>query len=212
RIWYRTRPGIPMSFDPQLLLIQARAGDEAALGRLLESYSKYLTLLARVQIGRRLQGKLDPADVVQETFLSAHRQIEQFRGTSEGELAAWLRTILAGQIALMFRRYLGTKGRDVNLERELAVQIDQSSQALDGGLVASYSTPSQHASRREQAVLLADALAQLSEDYREVIILRHLEGLPFADVAKRMGRSEDSVQKLWVRSLASLRRSMEGVA
>jgi RNA polymerase sigma-70 factor, ECF subfamily len=79
-------------------------------------------------------------------------------------------------------------------------------------MVASYSTPSQHASRREQAVLLADALAQLSEDYREVIILRHLEGLPFADVARRMGRSEDSVQKLWVRSLASLRRSMEGVS
>src|SRR5260221_14072587 len=98
--------GIPMSFDPQLLLIQARGGDEAALGRLLESYSKYLTLLARVQIGRRLQGKLDPADVVQETFLSAHRQIDQFRGSSEGELAAWLRTILAGQISRMFRRYM----------------------------------------------------------------------------------------------------------
>jgi RNA polymerase sigma-70 factor (ECF subfamily) len=81
---------------------------------------------------------------------------------------------------------------------------------MDGGLVASYSTPSQHAARREQAVLLADALGKLPDDYREVIILRHLEGLPFAEVAGRMGRSEDSVQKLWVRALANLRRTLGG--
>jgi RNA polymerase sigma-70 factor (ECF subfamily) len=176
----------------------------------LESYSRYLTLLARVQIGRRLQGKVDAGDVVQEVFLEAHRQFQQFRGTSEGEFIAWLRRILAGQLALVLRKYLGTKGRDVRLERDLAVQLDQSSQVLDGGLVASHSTPSQHVARREQAVILADALGQLPEDYREVIILRHLEALPFAEVASRMGRSEDSVQKLWVRALASLRRSLGG--
>jgi len=194
------------------LLDLARGGDDAALGRLLESYSNYLTLLARVQIGRRIQGKVDAGDVVQEVFLEAHRQIANFRGTSEGELVAWLRRILAGQLALTLRRYLGTKGRDVNLERELGAQLDQSSQAMDGGFVATTSTPSQHVSRREQAVLLADALDKLPADYREVIILRHLESLPFAEVAARMGRSEDSVQKLWVRALASLRRSMDGAS
>ena len=192
------------------LLTQARGGSEQALGRLLESYSTYLTLLARVQIGRRIQGKVDAGDVVQETFLEAHRQIGNFRGTTEAELVAWLRKILAGQLALTFRRFLGTKGRDVNLERDLGAQLDQSSQAMDGGFVASTSTPSQHVSKREQAVLLADALDKLPPDYREVIILRHLEAMPFADVAARMGRSEDSVQKLWVRALANLRRSMGG--
>ena len=201
-----------MSNDPKALLNEARGGSETALGRLLESYESYLTLLSRVQIGRRLQGKVDPADVVQETFLEAHRQIGQFRGTTEAELVAWLRKILAGQLALTLRRYLGTKGRDVNLERDLGVELDQSSQVLDRGLVASYSTPSQHVSRREQAVLLADALDRLPKDYREVIILRHLENLPFAEVAQRMNRSDDSVQKLWVRALASLRRSMEGAS
>jgi len=191
-----------------VLLEQARAGDRAAAGQLLEHYSAYLTLLARVQIGRRLQGKADAGDIVQETFLEAHRQIGRFRGTSEAELLAWLRRILAGQIALLLRRYLGTKGRDVKLERELGVQLDQSSQAMDGGFIATLSTPSQHASRREQAVLLAEALRELSEDHREVIVLRHLEALSFPEVAARMGRSEDSVQKLWVRALANLRRSM----
>lgn len=194
------------------LLDQARGGNDAALGRLLESYSNYLTLLARVQIGRRIQGKVDAGDVVQEVFLEAHRQIGNFRGTTEAEFVAWLRKILAGQLALTLRRYLGTKGRDVNLERELGAQLDQSSQAMDGGFVATTSTPSQHVSRREQAVLLADALDKLPPDYREVIILRHLEALPFAEVASRMGRSEDSVQKLWVRALASLRKSMDSPA
>jgi RNA polymerase sigma-70 factor (ECF subfamily) len=196
--------------NSQALLLRAKGGDESALGRLLESYSNYLTLLARVQIGRRIQGKVDAGDVVQETFLEIHRQFPRFRGTTEAEFTAWLRRILAGQLALTLRHYLGTKGRDVNLERELGAQLDQSSQAMDGGFVASTSTPSQHVSRREQAVLLADALDKLPPDYREVIILRHLEALPFADVAARMGRSEDSVQKLWVRALASLRRSMDG--
>lgn len=199
-----------MSNESQALLREAVGGSEAALGRLLGSYETYLTLLARVQIGRRLQGKVDPADVVQEAFLEAHRQIGQFRGTTEAELVAWLRKILAGVLALTLRRYLGTKGRDVNLERELGAQLDQSSQVLDRGLVAPHSTPSQQVSRREQAVLLAGALDKLPADYREVIILRHLENLPFAEVAQRMARSEDSVQKLWVRALANLRRSLEG--
>ena len=71
-----------MDGEPDMLLQKARGGDEAARGELLGSYSRYLTLLARVQIGRRLQGKVDPADVLQDTFLEAHRQFPQFRGTS----------------------------------------------------------------------------------------------------------------------------------
>ena len=201
-----------MVTNPTDLLEQARAGSETALGQLLENFTKYLTLLARVQIGRRLQGKVDADDLVQDTFMDAHRQIASFRGTTEAEFIAWLRRILAGQLAQTIRRYLGTKGRDAMLERELAVQLDQSGEILDRGLVASQSTPSQHASRREQGVILAEALDKLPRDYREVIILRHLEALSFPDVAKRMNRSEDSVQKLWVRALASLRRSLEGAS
>jgi RNA polymerase sigma-70 factor (ECF subfamily) len=199
-----------MTADPKALLNEARRGDDGALGRLLETYAPYLTILARVQVGRRLQRKVDPTDVVQETFLDAHRQFPQFRGTSEGELLAWLRRILAGQIALTLRKYLGTKGRDMNLERELAVQLDHSSQAMDRGVLAAQSTPSQHASKREQSVLLAEALGRLPESYREVIVLRYLEGLDVADVAARMGKTQDSVQKLWVRALANLRGALAG--
>ncbi|MDB5326261.1 MAG: rpoE 4 [Phycisphaerales bacterium] len=197
-----------MTLDIPPLLDLARAGDEQAIGQLLSSFESYLLLLARVRLGPKLRGKVDPGDIVQEVFLDATRQFPNFRGTHEAELSVWLRRILAGQLALTMRRFLGSKGRDVRLERDIQQQIDDSARALDAGLAASLSTPSQHASKREQTVLLADAMAKLPEDYREVIILRHLEGLGFAEVASRMGRSEDSVQKLWVRSLAKLRTTL----
>jgi RNA polymerase sigma-70 factor (ECF subfamily) len=93
----------------------------------------------------------------------------------------------------------------VRLERDLAVAVDESSRLLDRGLIAPSNSPSQQAACREQAVLLADALGRLPADYREVIILRHLEGLNFPEVAGRMGRSADAVKKLWARALGRLR-------
>jgi RNA polymerase sigma-70 factor, ECF subfamily len=193
--------------DPEELLGLARAGSGPALGQLLELYRNYLALLARLQIGRRLQGKVDAADLVQDTFVEAHRHFREFRGVTEGEIVAWLRQILAGLLGNLVRRYLGTQRRDVRLERELAHELDRSSRALDQNLAAPQSTPSQWAARREQAVLLVDALARLPDDYREVIILHHLEGQTFPEVARRMGRTVDSVKNVWARALAQLRRS-----
>src|SRR5207245_166431 len=100
--------------DPDRLLFLARGGDAAALGQLLELYRNYLMLMARVQVGRRIQGKFDAADLVQETFLEAHRDFAQFRGGSERELAGWLRRILATNLANLVRRYQGTRRRDVH--------------------------------------------------------------------------------------------------
>src|SRR5262249_54732612 len=126
------------------------------------------------------------------------------------ELISWLRQILAAKMADLLRRYLGTQARDVRLEREIEDAFCRSSAALDRGLVAPQSSPSQQAARREQAVLLADALEQLPPDYREVLVLRHLEALPFPEVARRMGRSLDSVEKLWMRGLVRLRQLVGG--
>jgi RNA polymerase sigma-70 factor (ECF subfamily) len=193
------------------LVDRARTGDGSTRGQLLETYRNYLTLLARVQIGRRLQGKVDASDLVQETFLEAHRHFALFQGSTEAALVSWLRQILAARLAKLVRRYLGTQGRDIRLERELAGELDQSSQMLDRGLMAAGSSPSQQAARREQAVLLADSLERLPASYRDVLILRHLEGLTFPQVAQRMGRSVDSVKKLWARALPRLRDELGGM-
>jgi RNA polymerase sigma-70 factor (ECF subfamily) len=197
---------------PEQLIQQARAGDGQALGQLLELYRNYLTLLARLQLHRRLQSKVDATDLVQETFLKAHHHFGQFRGHSEVELVGWLRQILVLNLANLVRHYYGTQGRNVRLECELADELDRSSQACAQSLIAKQSSPSQRAARREEAVLLADALAKLPADYGELIVLRHLQGLPFAEVARRMGRSVDSVEKLWIRALARLRQLLGGLS
>ncbi len=188
--------------DPEELLEAARAGNVSALGKLFELYRNYLGLLARLQIGRRLQGKVDAADVVQEIFLKAHAGFGQFRGSTEVELVGWLRRILASQLVDLMRRYYGARGRDVRLERDLAAELDRSSRFLDQALLAGQTSPSVRAVRREQAVLLADAMGQLPEAYREVLILHHLEECSFPEVARRMERTVNSVEKLWARALA----------
>ncbi len=192
-------------FDPARLLDEARCQGGEARGELLEHYRDYLTLLARLEIGRKLQGKADPADLVQETFLEAHRCFVRFQGSTEAEFLAWLRQILAHRLAKLLRRYLGTQRRDVRLERALAIEVDQSSRLLDRGLMVLSSSPSQQTRRREQEVLLAEALQRLPEDYREVLILRHLEEQRFPEVARRMGRSVEAVKKLWARAVPGLR-------
>jgi RNA polymerase sigma-70 factor (ECF subfamily) len=194
--------------DPEDLLRLARLGHAAALGELLERYRDYLALLARLQIGRRLQGKVDAADLVQETFLRAHDYFGRFQGTTEAEFVSWLRKILVTRVADAVRHFRGAKGRDVRLERELTLEADQSSRLMDQALAAPQSTPSHQAARREQAVVVAGALARLPDDYREVIILHQLEDLSFPEVARRMDRTLDSVKNLWLRALVRLRRTL----
>ena len=194
------------------LLRRVRAGDEALLGVLLNRYNSYLTLLARLQIGRRLQGKIDPSDVVQETYLQAHSKFAQFHGSTEAELVAWLRQILASRMAKLIRRYCGSQSRDVRLERELAEELDRSSNALGHMLKSEAESPSQEAARREAALLVANALERLPEHYRQIILLHEFDDLSFPEAARRMGRSEDSVKNLWTRALTQLRQLLEEVA
>jgi RNA polymerase sigma-70 factor (ECF subfamily) len=112
--------------DPEHLLALARSSGGAAVGQLLEVYRNYLTLLARTQNRRHLQGRIDPSDVVQETFLAAHRDFARFRGTTEAELVSWLRQILAARLADLVRHHVGARRRDVRLERRLADELGQS--------------------------------------------------------------------------------------
>jgi RNA polymerase sigma-70 factor (ECF subfamily) len=199
----------PSHPDPEKLLRSARAGDASALGAILERYRNYLSLLAKLQIGRRLQGKIDASDMVQDTFLKAQRDFAKFRGTTEREWVCWLRRILTLHFAQLIRRYYGSQRRDVRLERQILQQFDRSSGAMELGLQDSQSSPSQKAAREEQAVRLADALQQLPPHYQEVIILSHIEGLKFPEVAQRMGRGVESVKHLWARALDRLRQSLK---
>jgi RNA polymerase sigma-70 factor (ECF subfamily) len=189
------------------LIRQSRDGDLAALGRLLDTYRNYLTLLARLHIGQQLQGKISASDVVQETFLQAHRSIGQFRGSIETELLARLRSIHASKLANLMRHDLGTQQRNLQRERRLEGDLDRSSSALAAVLARSDSSPSQRAMQHKQSVILADALEQLPDDHRQVILLHQVQGLNMNEVSRRLGTSRFEVENLWMRALGALRRA-----
>jgi RNA polymerase sigma-70 factor (ECF subfamily) len=193
---------------PELLVEQSRAGDEAARERLLELYRNYLRLMARSLISQPLRVRIDASDLVQEALFKAHREFAGFLGSTEPELVAWLRQILVRSLSDQVKRHRAGK-RDVRREEALDLMLDRSSAAIQQALGAQVSSPSSIASRREQAVLLADAIERLPADYREVFILRNLEHIPFDQLAARMGRSSGAVRKLWTRTMLSLKRMLE---
>jgi RNA polymerase sigma-70 factor (ECF subfamily) len=191
------------------LILRARAGDALARTDLLGRFRHYLALLAQLQIQPVLQAKYDESDVIQETCLQAVESFHQFRGTSEAQLAAWLRQILAHKAAWMARRYLATGNRDARLEQRLGLGLDQSSLDIANVVPVRQASPSQAAMRRERAVLLADALANLTDDQRQVLIMHGLQGIPIAEVAGRLERTEASIWKIWSRGLRSLQQLLE---
>ena len=191
------------------LIRRARKREAGAIDRLLETYRQYLRLLARTSIDASLQGKADPSDLVQETFLKAHQHFGQFRGQSEAELTAWLRQILARNLADLVRRYHLAESRRSGRERSLEQLLATSSAALDNLLARVGDSPSQSAEDRELSVVLANALAELSDEQREVIVLRSLQERDWPEVARRMGRTAGAVRKLWVRALKRLRPLIE---
>jgi RNA polymerase sigma-70 factor (ECF subfamily) len=179
--------------DVSGLLREARDHQGPAIDRLLEVYRNYLRLLARTWLNGAARGNADASDLVQETLLKAHRAFPEFRGNREEELVAWLRRILARQLTDLVRRL-----RSQRLDRPLRDKLHDMA-------TSSFSSPSGIAQRRELGVVLADALAQLSPARREVIVLRNLEELDWPEVARRMGKSEAAVRKLWARALLALR-------
>jgi RNA polymerase sigma-70 factor, ECF subfamily len=194
------------------LLAEARTGSSASLGRLLDRYANYLKLLVGSQLDKRLQSRLSASDVVQQAFCEAHRDFAAFRGGSPGEFVAWLRRITSNNLLSATEEHLLTEKRDVRRElplRAIARRMEESALRLENLLADQTETPSEHAVRHEQELLLADALAELPAEYREVIVLRQIDGLAFAEVARRMERSSGAVRMVWLRALRRLRQALE---
>jgi RNA polymerase sigma-70 factor (ECF subfamily) len=170
----------------------------------LERYRPLLLLQAR-QLGldRRLQARFDPADLVQETLLRAHRQRDQFRGGSEGEFIKWLQVILAHTADDMVDKERAGK-RDVAREQPMPALVAESSARIEAFLADRGPSPSEIVARQEQLLRLAEAIEQLPADQRNVLILHDLQGAKVAEAADRLQRSEAAVASLLFRARRKL--------
>ena len=172
---------------------------------------------SRSQLTPELLPRATPSDVVQDTFLEAYRDFVQFRGNSPAEFLAWLRRILVRNIVRLVEHHISAQKRDVRKEislESIARAFDQSTCRLDHVLGVAVKTEADRIESSERVAIVADHLAKLPSQYRDVLVLRHLEELSFEQVAKRMNRTAAATRMLWVRAIDRLRESLyaEGIS
>ena len=192
-------------------LAKARAGDPGARDRLFAACRSYLGLIARGNIEGWLKAKVDASDLVQQTLLDAHRDFERFQGQTDQEWIAWLKQILNHNACDAARRYGVAGKRAVHRERPLgANSADSFASVFEPA--SPLDSPSQLAMQNEDELLLAEAMDRLPVDYREVIILRNIQRLPFDEVASQLGRTRPATQMLWMRAIQKLKSLMNAEA
>ena len=173
-----------------------------------ERFRSYLRVLAELHLGRAGREKVEPSDVVQETMLEAHKKRHQFRGRTEAEMAAWLRAMLACNLADAVKALRRGK-RDVRREQSLEAAIHQSSARLEAWLVAAQASPSERLDRHEAVLELLDALTALPPVQRQALVMRHCQGYSLARIAEELDRTPAAVAGLLKRGLATLRTILQ---
>jgi RNA polymerase sigma-70 factor, ECF subfamily len=193
---------VHQSFD--VLLNQARAGDSDALGCLLETYSAYLRLIAGSLLRTSSRASVDISDVVQETNLKACGKFATFHGSEEPELVAWPRRILANLVLNLIKK----QGSPGQWPESLESLLERASTQAHRALASPGSTPSAQASRREQAVLTANALESLRPQYRQILVFCYLEKLSHKDAGQKLGCSEAASRMLLMRAAKALEQKL----
>jgi RNA polymerase sigma-70 factor (ECF subfamily) len=185
------------------LVEAARAGDQSALGNLLDSFRSYLRLFSDRKLGPDLKQKCGESDLVQQTFLDAQQGFPRFVGSKSDEFRAWLERILLNNLGDLARRFRNAEKRQISREISLAGTWAEIGNLID------QSTPSKKLIAIEEKDKLRRALARLSGDHRQVIALRNLERRSFEEIAIAMGRSTGAVKKLWSRAVLQLKEEMK---
>ena len=196
--------------DSQELLRRAAAGDEAALGALWERYRTRLRQMVRLRLDRRLQGRVDPSDVLQDAYLDLAARLPEYARDRPMPTYLWLRLVTGQRLAQVHRQHLGTAmrdaGREVSLYRGALPQA--SSASLAAQLLGRFTTASQAAIRAERQLQLQEALNGMDPMDREILALRHFEGLSNGEAAQVLGLSQTAANNRYIRALGRLRDSL----
>lgn len=180
------------------LVKAAREGSEEALGEIITRLQSYLLLIANGQIHDKLQAKFGASDIVQNSLLAAHAGIDEFNGTTEAEMRAWLKTIVLHNFIDEKRRYANTQSRSLQLEQPLETMATPLS---TGGS----ETGSKVMRRNEELQRLTQALHRLPPRQQRVVEGRRRFGYSYQQIADQLGISEAAARKLWSRAIKRLK-------
>jgi RNA polymerase sigma-70 factor, ECF subfamily len=196
------------------LLRRAGQGDTAGLESLLERYRARLRRMVKLRLDRRLQGRIDPSDVIQEAYLEVSRRLAEYLRDPSLPFFLWLRLVTGQKLALVHRQHLGVQARDAGREVSLyrGALPEATSAALAARLVGKQTSPSHAAARAEMKIRLQEALNSMEELDREVLALRHFEQLTNAETARALGISETAACNRYVRALERLKTILTGPA
>jgi RNA polymerase sigma-70 factor, ECF subfamily len=201
------------SSEDRDLLARAAAGDQEALRQLFSRYRDRLKRMVHLRLSRRLSGRVDDSDVVQEAFLEISQKLPEYARAPQLPLFLWLRHMTGLKLTEVHRRHLGTQLRDadreVSLHRGGLPEADSASLAAQ--LLGKLTTPSQAAIKAEQRIYVQEALNSMDPIDREVLALKHFEQLSTSEIAQVLGLSKAGAGSRYLRAIKRLRDILERI-
>jgi RNA polymerase sigma-70 factor (ECF subfamily) len=201
------------SSEDRDLLARAAAGDQEALRQLFSRYRDRLKRIVHLRLSRRLSGRVDDSDVVQEAFLEISQKLPEYAQAPQLPLFLWLRHMTGLKLTEVHRRHLGTQLRDadreVSLHRGGLPEADSASLAAQ--LLGKLTTPSQAAIKAEQRIYVQEALNSMDPIDREVLALKHFEQLSTSEIAQVLGLSKAGAGSRYLRAIKRLRDILERI-
>jgi RNA polymerase sigma-70 factor (ECF subfamily) len=208
-----TEPTTDLSDEEGVLLRRAATGDQQALHALFSQHRERLKRMVHLRLSRRLSGRVDDSDVLQESFLDVSRRLGEYIENPATPFFLWLRNMTALKLAEVHRRHLGTQLRDadreVTLHRGGLPMAD--SVSLAAQLLGKLTAPSQAAIKAETRLMVQEALNSMDPIDREVLALKHFEQLSTTEIAEVLGLSKAGAGSRYLRAIKSLREILEKI-
>ena len=205
-----TSPDASESGETAELLKRAVDGDESALNELFSRYRDRLKQMVHLRLNRRLQGRVDDSDVIQEAYIDVSRRLSEYHQDPQLPFFLWLRHITGLKLTEVHRRHLGTQMRDAGQEVSLhrGALPEANSVSLAAHLMGAITSPSQAAVKAETRIYVQEALNSMDSLDREVLALKHFEQLSTSEIAQVLGLSKAGAGSRYLRAIKRLRKIM----
>jgi RNA polymerase sigma-70 factor (ECF subfamily) len=195
--------------DSEFILRAARTGDRTAVDALFERYRDRLRRMVELRLNRKLWGRVDPSDIVQDAMLQASKSVEEYIRDPRIPAYLWLRTLAQQQLLATHRHHLGTAKRDAALEITVGLgNLGVSSASMASIAIADVTSPSSAVAKAEQVVFLEALIDSMDPMDREILALRHFEQMGNSEAAAVLGIGETTAAQRFLRALKRLREKM----